>query len=169
MLTASLAAIYARDLAALRAELEAYPADGDLWRTVPGIANAGGTLALHLSGNLQHFIGAVLGDTGYVRNRDREFSARDLPRAELLQDADAAAAAVAGTLARLTDSDLAKEYPLTVATVRLNTGDFLTHLAVHFAYHLGQLDYHRRTVTGAGPVAGALSPMRLASAVKTDG
>jgi hypothetical protein len=65
-----------RELVTLRKQIEAYPSDESLWKVVPGISNSGGTLALHLAGNLQHFIGAVLGSTGYIRDRDAEFSVR---------------------------------------------------------------------------------------------
>ena len=50
-----------RDLAALQREVTAYPDDESLWRVAPGITNSGGTLALHLAGNLRGFIGSVLG------------------------------------------------------------------------------------------------------------
>jgi len=148
MVSTWLGAIFARDLRALRREIEAYPEDRDLWRVAPGITNPAGNLALHLAGNLLYFIGTVLGGTGYVRDREAEFGRRDVPRAELLRQIDAALAAVAQTMDRLSDQDLAKPYPQPVGGVKLTTGDFLLHLAVHFTYHLGQVDYHRRLLTG---------------------
>jgi len=164
---ASLAAILTRDLRTLRREIESYPDERDLWRTPPGITNAAGTLVLHLAGNLQHFIGATLGSSGYTRDRDYEFAARDLPRAELLARIDATIAAVEQGMSRVTDQDLAKRYALPVGGVTLTTGDFLLHLATHLTWHLGQLDYHRRVVTGQGsaPQIRAVLPMELASAV----
>jgi len=161
----SLEALFTRELNTLRAELEAYPDEADLWKTPPGISNSGGNLALHLTGNLQHFIGAVLGKSGYVRNRDAEFGSRNVSRAELLSQVDQAIAAVSGTLRKLDPAKLEQQFPDPIAKMRLATGDFLMHLASHFSYHLGQLDYHRRSVTGGGAVAGALSPTKLASAV----
>lgn len=162
----SLAAIYARELATLRMEVEAYGSDQDLWRTVPGITNPGGNLALHLAGNLQHFIGAVLGGSGYQRNRDAEFGDKSVPRAAILERIDAAIRVVPKTIAGLGAETLDAEYPEAVAGVRLNTGDFLIHLAAHLTYHLGQIDYHRRIVTGGAPLGGVVSPTRLWSAVK---
>ena len=166
MLTAWLGAVLARDLRALRREIEAYPEDRDVWRVPPGggITNPGGTLALHLAGNLQYFVGTVLGGTGYVRDRDAEFARRDLPRAELLRQIDAALAAVARTMARLSDEDLTKPYPQPVGGVTVATGDFLLHLAAHFTYHLGQVDYHRRLLTGHAGQIRALPVTELASA-----
>ena len=158
-----ISSILARDLLSLRKEIEAYPAEADLWLGAEGISNSGGTLALHLAGNLQHFIGAVLGKTGYVRNRDAEFAERDVPRAEVLHRIDAALAAVQDTLARLSDADLGREYPLPVGKVRVETGDFLIHLATHLAYHLGQVDYHRRLTAAPGTV-GTMAIPELATA-----
>ena len=159
-----LAAIFQRDLETLRMEIEAYPSDAELWKLAPGISNSGGNLALHLAGNLQHFIGATLGGSGYVRNRDAEFGSRDRSRTELLLEVNAALALVPQTVRGLDQQALSQPYPLLVANVRLTTGDFLLHLATHFTYHLGQLDYHRRLMTGGAPLGGALSPTRLATA-----
>ena len=144
------AGILARDLKALRREVEAYADERDLWRKAPGVANPGGNLALHCAGNLQHFIGGVLGGSGYVRDRDAEFGQREVPRAELLADIDAAIAAVRRGLERVTPQQWEAQYPLPVGGVTITTGDFMVHLAVHLGYHLGQVDYHRRLVTGDG-------------------
>jgi uncharacterized damage-inducible protein DinB len=154
----------ARELTTLKKELEAYPSEAEVWRVVPGIANSAGTLALHLAGNLRHFVGAVLGGTGYVRQRDFEFSARGVPRSELLAGIDAAIAEVGAALEGLDDAELGKEYPEPVANMRVDTGDFLVHLASHLAYHLGQVDYHRRIAGGSDGTVGAVAPGRLRSA-----
>jgi len=159
-----LAGVLTRELVSLRKEIEAYPAEEDLWRVAEGITNPGGTLALHLAGNLQHFVGAVLGNTGYVRDRDAEFADRGVPRTEVLARIDAAIAAVEQTLPRLAESDLAREYPVPVGKFRFETGDFLIHLASHLAYHLGQVDYHRRLITKSGTTVSTVAPWRLRTA-----
>ena len=141
--------VLVRDLSAIRREVLAYPDDESLWRAVPGITNPGGTLALHAAGNIRHFVGAALGDTGYVRNRDLEFSARGLTREQIAEELDDAIAAVSHTFPRLDADALGGEYPIAVVELRVRTGPFLVHLAGHLAYHLGQLDYHRRIVTGS--------------------
>jgi hypothetical protein len=158
----SVAAILDRDLRALRREVEAYPNERDLWAPVPGISNVAGTLALHLAGNLQYYIGAVLGGTGYVRDRPAEFARRDVPRSELLGEIEAARTAVAAALAGAIDLD--GEFPEPIAGKRVRIGDYLVHLATHFAYHLGQLDYHRRVVTGHAKGIDAVRPIELSSA-----
>src|SRR5262245_5840208 len=168
MITIWISGILTRDLRALRRELEAYPSAEALWRLEPGITNPGGNLALHLTGNLRHFIGAVLGGSGYVRNRDAEFNRRDPSRGELLAEVDAAIVDVERGLAKVSDADLAKPFPQPVAGVTVSTGDFLIHLAGHLTYHLGQLDYHRRLLTARAPgsaaTIGAVSPAELKTA-----
>jgi uncharacterized damage-inducible protein DinB len=158
-----ISAIMARDLRGLRRELEAYADERDIWRVQPGISNSAGNLTLHLAGNLQYFIGTVLSGTAYVRDRDAEFNRRDVSRAELLREVDAAIAAVA-LLSRVSDADLAKPFPQPVGGVTLATGDFLIHLTAHFTWHLGQIDYHRRLLTGQPGAIRAVLPSELASA-----
>jgi hypothetical protein len=163
MVPGAVAAILDRDLQALRREVEGYPEERSLWQAVPGIINTAGTLVLHLTGNLQHYLGARLGGTGYVRDRAAEFARRDVPRAELLREIDAARSAVSAGLGKLSDGQLAADYPEAIAGVRVATGEYLVHLTTHFAYHLGQLDYHRRVITGNESGVGAMRPAELSS------
>jgi hypothetical protein len=141
-------AVLLRELAAVRRTVEAYPDDASLWAERPGLPNAGGTLVLHVAGNLQHYLGAVLGRSGYRRDRDAEFSRRDVRRAALLGEVEGARQAIERGMAVVTEETLAAPYPEQIAGRTVATGDFLVHLATHLAYHLGQLDYHRRVVTG---------------------
>ena len=149
--------VITRELKALRREVETYPSDDDLWEVRPGITNPGGNLALHLAGNLQYFFGNVLGKNGYVRNRDAEFGSKDVPRAELLREIDNAIAAVEQGMESITEADLAKPYPEPVGGVKSSTGAFLAHFATHLAYHLGQVDYHRRILTGESKTVKAMA------------
>jgi len=153
--------VITRELKALRREIESYPSDDDLWEIPAGIANPGGNLALHLAGNLQYFVGNVLGKNGYERNRDAEFGSRDIPRAELLREIDNAIAAVALGMSKVSDADLAKPFPENVGGVSSSTGAFLAHFATHLAYHLGQVDYHRRILTGEGKTIKAMALTEL--------
>lgn len=152
-----LAAFFLRELRTLRAELERYPDDGSLWALPAGLPNSGGTLALHLAGNVQHYVGARLGSTGYVRDRAREFSARGLSVAEVLREVAAAEEAVRHTLPRLTGAQLDADFPEAIRGSTLRTGEYLVQTAVHLAYHLGQLSYHRRLVTGDPTGVGAVA------------
>jgi uncharacterized damage-inducible protein DinB len=157
-------AILRRDLGSLRRELDLYADDAQPWQAVPGLANAGGTLALHLAGNVRHFIGARLGASGYVRDRAAEFAERDVPRARLIALVDAATQEADAALAALDPARLAEPFPDPVAGVRVVTGDLLLHLLVHFTYHLGQLNAHRRIVTGDPVSVGHLAIPALATA-----
>src|SRR5712671_2823971 len=123
-----IATILVRDLKGLKRALEAFKDERHVWRTAPGITNSAGTLTLHMSGNLRHFVGAQLGNNGYVRDRDAEFARRDVPRADLVKEADEAIAAVERTVPKLSDKDLAKPFPIPVGGVTVGTGDFLMHL-----------------------------------------
>jgi uncharacterized damage-inducible protein DinB len=161
-----LEAVLVRDLEGLKRELAAYPSDTAVWATPRGVTNSAGTLALHLAGNLQHYLGAMLGGSGYLRDRAAEFGRRDAGRAELLAEIDRAADAVRTALRRVPPPDLSAPFPEAVGGFQLATGDFLLHLASHTGYHLGQLDYHRRLVTGDGAPAGAIALGALSSAVK---
>jgi uncharacterized damage-inducible protein DinB len=165
----ALAALLDRDLATLQREVEAYPDERDLWREIPGCPNVGGTLVLHLTGNLQHYIGAQLAGTGYVRDRPAEFARRGVPRTELLKEVEAARAAVQAASTTVTEAQLAADFPEVIGSSRVNTADYLTHLAVHFAYHLGQLDYHRRVVSGMNTSVDAMRAANLSSARLADG
>ena len=164
--SADLAAMLDRDLRGLRRQLEAYPDERQIWQPVPGMPNTAGTLALHLAGNLQHYIGARLGGTGYVRNREAEFARRDVPRAELVAEIERARAAVAAGLGAIRAEELEVEFPELVGGCHVRTSDLLVHAGAHLAYHLGQVDTHRRIVTGAGAGVGMLRPDELGSARK---
>ncbi|UCC25795.1 MAG: DinB family protein [Gemmatimonadales bacterium] len=142
--------ILLRDLATVKRELLAYPDPADIWAKPDGIPNSAGTLALHLAGNLHHYVGAVLGGTHYVRDREGEFGDRDLPLEELLGRLDSTARVVDAVLGEMDGARLDETFPADFPMGRVRTGRFLLHLAIHFGYHLGQIDYHRRMVTGQG-------------------
>jgi len=153
-----------RELRALRRELDAYPDDASLWATPPGITNSAGNLILHLAGNLQHFMGARLGGARYVRDRETEFATRGASRDALRREIEAAAAAVDAAFARLDDRALDSDYPEVIKGMTVKTVDWLTHLAVHLGYHLGQIDYHRRLVLGDTTTVDTVSISELARA-----
>jgi hypothetical protein len=160
----AIAAIISRELSALERELNAYQTEEQVWALPPGLPNSGGTLALHAAGNLQHFVGAVMGGSSYVRDRDAEFQRRHVARSELIEELRRADTCVRETLQRVDGATLDGTYPLPVANRRVTTSDFLAHLITHLAYHVGQTDFHRRIVTGDGAGVGAVSPTELASA-----
>jgi len=133
-----------RDLDRLASEIQAYTNPADLWKLSGDVNNSAGNLCLHLCGNLQHFIGAVIGHSGYERNRPFEFSGKDVPVNELHQEIEATKAALQHTLPELSESDLEKPYPINVLGKEHTVQQFLLHLYGHLNYHLGQITYHRR-------------------------
>lgn len=163
MISESIRTIFLRELRALRREVEAYPNEKDIWEVPAGIGNSAGTLALHLAGNLQHYLGARLGGTNYVRNRDAEFSRRGVSRTDILEELDAANIAISRAFERLTDSDLVETYPEKISGTAITTGEWLVHLVAHTGYHLGQIDYHRRLVTGDPRTVDVISVRELPS------
>jgi uncharacterized damage-inducible protein DinB len=136
-----------RDLEMVRNETEQYPTDESLWITVPGTMNSGGNLALHLTGNLRHFIGETLGKTGYVRNREAEFQTKDLTKEQIISLIESCIEEVSATLGQLSDHDLEADFPVEIKGVERNSGFVLLHLLTHLNYHLGQINYHRRMVS----------------------
>jgi uncharacterized damage-inducible protein DinB len=154
-----------RDLAGFNAELDGYRDDATVWALPPGVRNSTGTLVVHGCGNLRHFIGGVLGKSGYVRDRDAEFAVRDLSRSELEKLLAVTRDEVVGALDGLTPEQVAAEYPMPVGGVTIPTGRFLVHLAVHLTYHLGQADVHRRVVTGEAVGVGSVGLKQLADPI----
>jgi len=141
---ASLSTIFDRELTQLEKEINLYPDEESVWALEGDIKNSGGTLCLHVCGNLQHFLGAVLSKNGYVRNREHEFAARGIPRHLLLDEILKTKETVKHTLQQLEPEILEQEYPVQVWGYPVTTLFFLIHLAGHLNYHLGQVNYHRR-------------------------
>lgn len=144
MLIETLKSLFNRDLNKLKEEIEGYQTESQLWVIDKNISNSAGNLCLHLIGNLNTYIGAELGKTGYIRNRPLEFSAKDIPKNQLISKIDETILVVNNTLDILTEADLETIYPQIVFEKEMTTGFFLVHLSTHLAYHLGQINYHRR-------------------------
>ncbi|WJS96885.1 DUF1572 domain-containing protein [Flavobacterium johnsoniae] len=136
--------LFNRDLDKLKFEIESYENENSLWIIDKNISNSAGNLCLHLIGNLNTYIGSEIGKTGYVRNRPLEFSLKDIPKSELIQKIEDTISVVNNALDSLTETDLEKIYPQIVFEKEMTTGFFLVHLSTHLAYHLGQINYHRR-------------------------
>jgi len=140
----TLTKLFLRDLEKLKTEISSFKDEKNIWKISVERKNSAGNLCLHLCGNLQHFIGAVLGNSGYIRNRDAEFSRKDVPFRELVAEIELTVKVVQKTLQELKEDDLQKTYPINVLGFEMTTEFFLTHLTTHLNYHLGQINYHRR-------------------------
>lgn len=140
----TLKTLFNRDLNRLKLEIESYQNESKIWYVDKNIANSAGNLCLHLIGNLNTYIGAQIGKTNYIRNRELEFSQKDIQQSELIAKINATIIAVNNSLDQLTDENLKEEYPLFVFEAKTSIGFLLIHLTTHLTYHLGQINYHRR-------------------------
>lgn len=152
MLSQDLSALYARDLTRLIQQLSAFPDSATLWQTRAGITNSAGNLALHLEGNLREFVGRLLGRIDYVRDRPREFSDSGIEQAELIARLTAVRDEIPQVIAGLTAEQLDADFPQVYVGRTLPNRQMLIHLEGHLSYHLGQIDYLRRVLTGDGAI-----------------
>jgi uncharacterized damage-inducible protein DinB len=155
-----MSAVLRRDLEGLQRELELFPDDDLLWATCPGVTNAAGNLALHVAGNIRHFIGYELGKIAYQRDRNAEFERRGGTREEIRAELAHAIVAVDDVIPRLTDADLDATFD-SHPDLLVSTRRFLLHLCTHTAFHLGQVGYLRRIVTGDSRSTNTVSASRL--------
>jgi hypothetical protein len=136
--------LFERDLTRLKAELNLYSLEENIWKIDKNIANSAGNLTLHLIGNLNTYIGAELGQSGYIRNRPLEFSDKNVPRQILIQKIDDTLSMLKKALSTLNSTDFEQQYPILVFEEKTSTEYLLVHLCTHLSYHLGQINYHRR-------------------------
>lgn len=146
MFLPTLAELFERDLLKLREEINLYTEEQTLWSIRGHISNSAGTLCLHLLGNLNHFVGTVLGQTGYLRDRDAEFASRDIPRNQLIASINETIVMMKNVLGKLSADDVAGNYPVEKHGQIVTMPYMLLHLLTHLNYHLGQVNYHRRLV-----------------------
>ncbi|OGU34324.1 MAG: DinB superfamily protein [Ignavibacteria bacterium GWB2_35_6b] len=146
MLNQILLELFERDLNKLKTEISSYKNENNLWLIEKSISNSAGNLCLHLLGNLNHFIGAVLGSSGYIREREKEFSDKNIPREKLISEIEKLLEIIKQTVGKLNQEDFEKTYPINVFQKEMTAGFFMIHLATHLNYHLGQINYHRRLI-----------------------
>lgn len=144
MLTEDLLKLFVRDLNRLKREISQYQDEANLWKVDGSISNSAGNLCLHLIGNLQTYFGSVYGNTGYVRNRDKEFSDKAVPRVQLMDMIAQTELMMQQVLPKISQEQLEEDYPMEVFDHSMKSAYYFVHLAVHLGYHLGQINYHRR-------------------------
>lgn len=144
MALSAVRALFRRDLNRLKSEIQQYKKEERIWHLEKNIPNTAGNLCLHIVGNLNAYIGAEIGDTGYIRKRDLEFSQKNVARRQLIEMVENTITVVDESLDKLSESDLQKEYPLVIFDDKMSVEFFLIHLTTHLGYHLGQINYHRR-------------------------
>jgi uncharacterized damage-inducible protein DinB len=121
--------------------------DDQLWSRPYPYGNSIGHLLLHLTGNLGYYVGTQIAGTGYVREREREFTeTRHRSKLEVLQAFDAAIDLVTATLARQSSADWSTPY---TAVGETDAGDRFTlflRCAAHAYHHVGQMIYLRKEI-----------------------
>ena len=140
--------LFERDLNKLIEEINLYKNENDLWTIKEGISNSAGNLALHIIGNLNYFVGTALFHTNYLREREKEFSLKDIPRERLVGDIKAISEVIRKTLHKLSDKDLKKDFPFEMNDKIVSIENRMVDLLTHLNYHLGQVNYHRRMING---------------------
>lgn len=139
-----IADFYEKDLDKWIEEIRAFNSEEDIWKTKEGINNSAGNLTLHIAGNLNHFIGTIMANSGYVRKRDEEFSVKNIPREKLINDLTALKEMTGNTIRNLSADHLEKEFPQKINEYTFTYSSMLTFLLKHLNYHLGQVNYLRR-------------------------
>jgi hypothetical protein len=147
MLNKLLAGFYERDLRQLIEEINLFEHEADLWRTAGTINNSAGNLVLHLTGGMNHLIGATLAHSGYIRNRELEFSQKNVPGDELVAGLTALITLICETLNKLSGEQMDAVYPIFFDQPGTTTAYVLMQLALHLNYHLGQVNYLRRMLS----------------------
>lgn len=148
MITQHLIPLFQKDLDKLKEEIDLYSKDEQLWQLKGSITKSAGNICLQLTGSLQHYIGAVLGDSGYVRNKEAELRVKNVPRGKLLEDIAVTRAAVTDALEQLSKNELQKNYPLPVFEENVTTEYYLIHLLCDLNLNIGQISYHRQILSG---------------------
>lgn len=136
--------LFNRDLNKLKSEINFYQNENKIWHIEKSVSNSAGNLCLHLIGNLNTYIGAQIGNTNYIRNRELEFSDKFVPKTALLAQIDTTIKMINSTLHQLSDDDLRQEHPYLIFENKTSIAYLLLHLTTHLTYHLGQINYHRR-------------------------
>ncbi len=144
MLIETLKTLFTRDLNKLRQEIELFTNEKNIWKIEHDIKNSAGNLCLHLIGNLNAFVGKSLGNIDYTRDRDSEFSLKNIPRSELIDKIDKTIQVVNLSLGKLDENNLQEEFSVLVFDKKTSVEYMLIHLSTHLSYHLGQINYHRR-------------------------
>ena len=138
---------FEKDITKLIAEVEAFENEAAFWARGHGVPNSPGNLTLHLMGNLNHYIGAKLGSSGYVRDRPLEFSSGPVPLDEISQRLEQTREVVIRSINGLSDEGLAAAYPNDPGDESRTVGADLVRILTHLNYHLGQINYHRRMMS----------------------
>jgi len=144
MLNNVLATLYERDLRKWIEEVNLFQSEENLWKTTGTVKNSSGNLTLHIIGGLNHYVGATLAHTGYVRDRPQEFARKGVPRQELVAELEALIPLIKSTLNNFTAAQMDAQFPVIFDDAYNSNSYVLVRLYAHLDYHLGQVNYLRR-------------------------
>jgi hypothetical protein len=144
MLNNILANFYERDIRKLIEEVNLFKNEEDLWKIAGNVKNSCGNLVLHIIGGLNYFIGSTLAQTGYVRNRDEEFTKKGVERKKLVTQLEELIPMINKTLNALTEEQMQADYAIFFDEPNTSYSYVLVQLLLHLNYHLGQVNYLRR-------------------------
>ncbi len=148
MITTILIDLYGKELDKLKEEINAYESDDLIWKQADAAQVTAGNLCLFLAGNLQHYIGAMIGDSGYIRNKEAELKAKHVSRERLMEEIENTRQVVIDTLEQVSKAELLKIFPNKEFEEPVTTEYYLVHLLNNFCFNLGQINLHRRLVGG---------------------
>ncbi len=122
------------------------------WRKPFTFGNSFGHLVLHLTGNLNYYIGAEIGKTGYVRDRPREFTETERrPKKDVMQRFDDAVKMVVKTIQEQKEEDWAKPYSAKGEEDAGNRWLLVLRCATHLHHHVGQMMYLKNQLATEKP------------------
>jgi Protein of unknown function (DUF1572) len=146
MTNSEIAGLYERDIRKLIEEINLFKSEENLWKTFGLIKNSSGNLALHIIGGLNFLIGATLSHTGYIRNRDQEFTDKGRERKIIVEQLGELIPMINKTVNLLTPEQMESRYPIFFDKENATNSYVLTQLLLHLNYHLGQVNYLRRVL-----------------------
>jgi uncharacterized damage-inducible protein DinB len=147
MITAVLIDLYSREIEKLKNEVLAFESDDLIWRTPDTQVISAGNQCLYIAGSLQHYIGNIIGDSGYIRNKEAEMKAKNISRERLLEEIENMRQVVVDTLEQVSKTELQKQFPTNEFEEPVSTEFFLIHLLRKLSYHLGQISLLRQLVS----------------------
>ena len=112
-----------------------------LWSEKHGIPNSIGTLIRHLTGNLNHYLGAGILKNGYIRNREKEFSDTNLAKETIIAELETAVIIAKEAVSQINEEIILQPYTTPCGDNYESFAYHIVRLATHFALHLGQVDY----------------------------
>jgi uncharacterized damage-inducible protein DinB len=147
MITTVLIDLYSREIEKLKNEVLAFESDDLIWRTPDTQVISAGNQCLYIAGSLQHYIGNIIGDSGYIRNKEAEMKAKNISRERLLEEIENMRQVVVDTLEQVSKTELQKQFPTNEFEEPVSTEFFLIHLLRKLSYHLGQISLLRQLVS----------------------